>query len=669
MDTNTIDLILCVLPEHLKEQGSKLIEVSKIREEERLLEHSYKYGRGRGRGTAHSWERNTDDAQAKIREKVEATAVPIAIARLVMELWSPRMRKHAENLILQKAIEEGYLEEKLLKWVHVLEHKEEGEEEVGAAKPDKEWLIESQDEAIIKLVWDLFNIKEHYSQVKSHRYWVLKSYYCLKDFLPSLQEEIIQRHDLSKYAFSQAIGYTLKWVHSTYHAIWKEACDFHLFNEPHHPQTWSRAHTPEEKHNKLHRWLSGASNFHTGCPYGLDIANLDLSTEDFAEPFLLESYVDMVGVEWERKKGQDENITLRELAYIDDKFLSRYTKKQHVIISNLIEHIIASDSSWKNIPLTEREQALIKTVPPAKQGAFATQAEIQKQREESRLAKRGIASTGEASALPKEVVDNSFFIMLCKVVIDFWDGCLRKRAEHLILKKAIEEKLIKSDHVDWILVFEGKDDKDGSSCTTDTCASDISDDTIITLLWDEFQLSNHFMQVQQHRYWIKQSYLRLARFMPELCDEVIERHDLSKLSLDQSLGYTLKWVHNINYPVWRKACDTHLNWEPHHPQMWSIKNTLEHKKNCLESWLRGRDSYGVVVSTLDLGSENMARVFLLESLIDMVAVEWERNKGKKPDLTYTQLIFMEDRFLSRYTPHDKAFVLQLMETIRMADHE
>lgn len=662
METDTIKLILCVLPEHLKEQGSKLIEISKIREEERLRERSYKYGRGRG----HSRERDSVDAQAKIREKVEATAVPLAIARLVMELWSSRMRKHAENLILQKAIEEGYLEENLLKWVFALEHKEE-EEEKEEAKPDKEWLIDNQDEAIIKLVWDVFNIKEHYSQVKSHRSWVLKSYYRLKEFLPALQEEIMQRHDLSKYAFSQAIGYTLKWVHNTYHEIWRKACDFHLFNEPHHPQAWSiRDFTPEEKRKNLRRWLSGASNFHTGCPYGLDIDNLDLSTADFAEPFLLESYVDMVGVEWERKKGQDENILTRKLAYIDDKFLSRYTKKQHLVISNLIERIIASDTSWKNISLTEREQTLMYTIPPPKQGTFATQVEEQKEKEQNRLVKLGDASTSGASASSKVVLDNSFFIMLSKAVMDIWDVPLRKQAEHLILKKAIEEKLIKSNHVDWILAFEEKDYKAESFST---CVSAISNDAIVKLLWDEFQLRKHFIQVQEHRHWIHWSYLRLARFMPELCDEVIERHDLSKLSLAQSLGYTLKWVHNISFPVWRKACDFHLNWEPHHPQMWSNKNTSEHKKNCLERWLGGRDSYGVVVSTLDLGSENMAQVFLLESLIDMVAVEWERKKEKDPNLTYTQLISMEDKYLCRYTPHDKDFVVRLMETIRTADHK
>lgn len=663
METDIINLILCVLPEHLKERGAELIDASKICEEERLRERSHKFGRRR----YHAKERSGVNDQAKIKDKVEAVAVPIAIARLVMELWSPRMRRHAENLILQKGVKEGYLQEHHLKWVHVLENEEKDEE----AELDKGWLIDDQDETIIKLVWDVFNIKTHYEQVSSHRSWVLRSYHRLKEFLPSLPEEIMERHDLSKYAFSQGIGYTLKWVHNTYHAIWKEACDFHLFNEPHHPQTWSKAHTPEEKLNKLHKWLSGASNAHSGCPYGLDIANLDLSTEDFAEPFLLESYIDMVGVEWERKKGMNENITTSRLAYIDDKFLCRYTKKQHQVISDLIKQIIASDDSWKKIPLTEREATLMSTIPPSEKGIFASQVEIQKQNEEKRLAKLESGGSGGASdsAVRKEALDKSFFIMVARTATELWDAEFRKRVEHLILKKAIEEKLIKSDYIDWILVFERKDDKTQPSAGGDPRPTTASDDAVIKLLWDEFRLREHFIQVQQHRYWIRQSYLRLSQFMPELCEEVIERHDLTKLSLSQSLGYTLKWVHAINYPVWRKACDIHLNYEPHHPQLWSSKNTLEHKKSCLESWLGDRDSYGVTVASLDLGSENMAQVFLLESLIDMVAVEWERNKDKRPDLTYTELIYMEDRFLSRYTPEDKAFVLQLMETIRKADHE
>ena len=189
----------------------------------------------------------------------------------------------------------------------------------------------------------------------------------------------------------------------------------------------------------------------------------------------------------------------------------------------------------------------------------------------------------------------------------------------------------------------------------------------VKLLWYEFKLNEHFRQVQQHRHWVKQSYLRLAHFMSELSEQVIERHDLSKLTLSQSIGFTLRWVHDIDFPVWQKACDFHLNWEPHHPQMWSNKNTVEHIQNCLERWLGSRDSHGVVMSTLDLNTENMARVFLLESLVDMIAVEWERRKGQQQDLTNTELIYMEDKYLSKYTPTDKTLITELMKVISVAD--
>ena len=334
--------MLLTLPEHLRKQGSDLIRVSKINEEERLQNDSRKFGRYHSRG-------QNSMSRLKMKCQAETVAIPVAIGRLVMEFWSPKMRRHAENLILQKAVEEGYLKENYLKWVHVLEDQED------EVELEETWLIDDQDEVIIKLVWDIFDIKTHYSQVYNHRSWIHKSYYRLKDFLPSLKEEIIERHDLTKYAFSQAIGYTLKWVHNTSNTIWKNACDFHLFNEPHHLQTWSKAHKPEHKRNKLLKWLSGATDFHTGSPYGLDIANLDLNTGDLAEPFLIESYIDMVGVEWERKKGMNMNISIRNLAYIDDKFLVRYTKQQHQIIASLIETITASDLSWKEMILTKGE--------------------------------------------------------------------------------------------------------------------------------------------------------------------------------------------------------------------------------------------------------------------------------------------------------------------------
>lgn len=675
MESCTTELILCTLPENMKVDGSKLIETSKAMEEVRLKNHHKFRRHGGNQGVDSALEVESDEIIMKRKFKAEKAALPIAVAKLIMEIWSPQMRRYAEKLILQKAVEENYLKEDHLKWVHVLDTPDDDNDS------DNGWLIETEDNAIIELIWNRFNIKEHYDQVRSHRMWIQRSYDRLKDFVPSLPAEIIERHDLSKFAFSQAIGYTLKWVHNLYSEIWKTACDLHLHNEPHHPQTWSKLYTPEEKMKKLEHWMKDVCDFHNGCPYGLDIANLDLNSEDLAEPFLLESFIDMVGVEWERKKGQQLDISIRELVYMDDKFLKRYSKKQHQIISNLIEQIVASDDNWKSVALAEREKILMTTVPEHRRAIFVCQTELQKKYEVKRLinlAKKedeNKKNEADDDVITEEMVrkahNTAFLIMIGKVVMEHWDSHFRKHAEEVILKRAIEDKFINDGHLKWIMITTNQEDKQGNA-TIHTPSILIKDDVILQLLWMDFNLQEHFSQVKCHRYWIQQSYRRLSRFMSELPEEVIERHDLTKFALSQSIGYTFKWIHSINYSIWRKSCDLHLNNEPHHPQMWSNKHTPEYKQSCLEAWLcTNADGlqYGVKIASLDLTSEDMAKMFLLESLVDMVAIEWERNKEQKPNLTYTELVYMEDRFLSRYSPNDKMFILKLMNQIKDADNE
>lgn len=673
MELSTSELILRTLPENMKENGFKLIKETRVSEEEQLNRQSCKYRRYRVESVQEAL---SEEQVKKNKMKTEKSASPISVAKLVMEVWSPQMRHHAEKIILKKAVEEKFLTDDDLKWVHVLK---KPEEEVC----DKGWFIDDVDNIIIELLWNRFNIKEHFQQTSCRRMWIQRSYDRLKEFIPNVPAEIIERHDLSKFAFSQAIGYTLKWVHGIHHEIWKAACDLHLHYEPHHTQMWSNLYTPEEKEKKLKCWVHDTCDFHKGFPYGLDIANFDFTSEDFPEPFLLESFLDMVAVEWERKKGKHMDISLRELVYMEDKFLSRYSKKQHQMISNLMVQIISSDDSLKYVSLTEREKMLMSTVPQCKHALFVCQAEIQKKYEENRLIKLPQKAKQENEEIPdcdgvlteeaiKRAHDTAFLIMIARTIIEMWNDDLRKKAQLLILNKAIEEKFISDNHLKWVLVFD-KSSKDGEM--QPQCESTdvpLNNDALLSLLWVDFNIREHFSKVHTHRQWLKHSYSRLARFMPELPEEVIERHDLSKFALSQIIGYTLKWVHGINHSIWRKSCDLHLHNEPHHTQMWSNKHTPDVKQACLKSWLcmeTGGSNYGVEMKALDLTSENMAKVFLLESLLDMVAVEWERKKDKKPDLTYTELIDMEDRYLARYTEVDKAILSDIMNVIRSADNE
>lgn len=318
MASSVQEMLIASVPDHLKEEVSGLISSSRTAEEERLRKR-----RSEGRKFAQF----TDD---EIKTKAESMSLHLAVARLVMEVWSSKMKRHVEHLILQKAVQEKYLEERHLKWINVFDGYESG---------DESWLVDNQDDTMVDLLWNIFNMKQHFQQTYDHRLWIQRSFDRLANFMPELHPEIIDRHDLSKFAFSQAVGYTVKWVHSGWHSIWSMSCSLHLNNEPHHPDMWLSTHTPQEKYRRLELWTKDACDFYKGTPYGISLTAINLRSEELAIPFLLESFIDMVAIEWERKKGKNLSITNADLAYVHERYLDRYTKEQKQIIQKLIKTI------------------------------------------------------------------------------------------------------------------------------------------------------------------------------------------------------------------------------------------------------------------------------------------------------------------------------------------
>ncbi|CAC5382109.1 CUBN [Mytilus coruscus] len=140
-----------------------------------------------------------------------------------------------------------------------------------------------------KLLFIEFNIKEHYNQVDSHRHFVQKAYNRLKDFVPNMKKEDAEKHDLSKYDFSQAIGYTVRWVHMTDNDVWKKSLDDHYKREHHHPQ--------------------------------------NVGQERMSQRYLEESLIDMVGSRWERNLKGDENAKNSDLVDFHPQYLTRYHKE------------------------------------------------------------------------------------------------------------------------------------------------------------------------------------------------------------------------------------------------------------------------------------------------------------------------------------------------------
>ncbi|XP_064117779.1 uncharacterized protein LOC135223208 [Macrobrachium nipponense] len=344
MFTSVIESLKCSVPQEL--QAGVLETCRSFEERERARQK-----RGRNPKTSsNEFQDSASGAEGKDAMVEESFNVPVAIAEVMMQLWSGKMYRYVENLILTKAIREGYFESGQRAFVHALDGDLEEQEEEKGRHPD--WVIRNQDETIIRLVWEMFNMKQHFDEVRNHRHWIKKTYSRLKGFLPELSPETIDRHDLTKYAFSQAIGYTLKWVHGISHPIWHAACTLHIYNEPHHKEMWSERDTTKQKRNKLETWLWAGSPLSQDCCHdGEGVLPVDCQgqqqqqKQQFPVSFLLESVVDMAAVEWERKKGCREDITEAELVTLEEKYLKSYDKDQYDIITNTIHSIKTSSGS------------------------------------------------------------------------------------------------------------------------------------------------------------------------------------------------------------------------------------------------------------------------------------------------------------------------------------
>lgn len=157
------------------------------------------------------------------------------------------------------------------------------------------------------------------------------------------------------------------------------------------------------------------------------------------------------------------------------------------------------------------------------------------------------------------------------------------------------------------------------------------------ILMDDFGMRKHFSETDSHREWIVRSYNHLRDYLPEVTAGQAKVHDLSKYSLEEALGYTLRWVYGRTGPVWENALEHHYRWQPHHPQYWTLHQ---------------------------IGNGSMPPWALQESLLDMVACRWERQLAGRPDVSRAELVDFESKYLLRYLPEDRTRVEALMANIR-----
>lgn len=166
-----------------------------------------------------------------------------------------------------------------------------------------------------KVLFDVYNMKTHFSQVDSHRKFIKLAYERLRDFVPNMTAHLVEIHDLSKYDFCQSLGYTARWVHDVahQHECWQRGLNDHYNREPHHPQYYK----PEEQMERK---------------------------------YLEESLIDMVASRWERQLKGDMDVTNYQLVDFMPVFLERYVKEDFKEIQMLVEKIKNSGTTTQGIP-------------------------------------------------------------------------------------------------------------------------------------------------------------------------------------------------------------------------------------------------------------------------------------------------------------------------------
>ncbi|KAI8614922.1 hypothetical protein BC830DRAFT_1168993 [Chytriomyces sp. MP71] len=141
-----------------------------------------------------------------------------------------------------------------------------------------------------------------------------------------------------------------------------------------------------------------------------------------------------------------------------------------------------------------------------------------------------------------------------------------------------------------------------------------------------------------HKRFIVRTFRRFRPAFPHLSEHAVLVHDNSKLTnMLEMVGYTQKWVHGTVEPqFWDRALQHHFASNSHHPEFYAVNGLL------------------MTMSESDLE----------ESVVDMLAIQWERVFAGRDDVTGGQLCEIQPRYLERYEVGDRARVAELLNIIR-----
>lgn len=179
----------------------------------------------------------------------------------------------------------------------------------------------------------------------------------------------------------------------------------------------------------------------------------------------------------------------------------------------------------------------------------------------------------------------------------------------------------------------------------------------------ENNVLGHLAIVTSHRKWNRKAleFLELIGYdAAEQLREPVHGHDLSKYTYREVLGYSIVFGEKGNCKLgkltadgdeeWKYALENHYATNPHHPEYYYP----------VDASGTSRDKS---VSILQLDKEN-GRLFLKESLVDMLACRGERSLDCKEVFDVKSWLAIDDHYYNRYGTEDKEFVLEELQQIQ-----
>lgn len=170
-------------------------------------------------------------------------------------------------------------------------------------------------------------------------------------------------------------------------------------------------------------------------------------------------------------------------------------------------------------------------------------------------------------------------------------------------------------------------------------------DSEFTYFLDTFKVREHFNATLSHKKFVQKTFSRFQKCFESygITKEQINKHDDSKLtSFIEIVGYTDRWILNIKTDEWNQAWKHHCANNPHHPEYFII------------------DKSGQNVRI------DMDYLYLVESVIDMIACRWERPLYGSDLVSNQNLLNIDKNFLKRYTSNDRMKVRAIIDQLQKA---